>query len=258
MFDDLLAAIGAGDEEAGAVDLEAALADFDAALSGDADPAGFDELLERVERQRAGAPGSRKTRIDHHDITELPAAATAGTLLLRGPLGSTHDDDACVAALEWDDGPADRVMLVTATPWGDTRLEAFLAREGDRHVEEVLHVGRTGEATPDTAAVLRSAPLSDPDDLTYLGITISREFERWAEGDGRISVCVHSLTALLEQETPRRVFRFLHVLLGRLGDARVHVHVDAQRHDAQDVALFRSLFDVTLSVTAGGVEVQER
>lgn len=223
--------------------------------TGDASPTSFTDLLERVrvrEDQRADV-----RHADDHDLDALPAVVNARTILLTGVLGSKADDAACLSALtRGGDLPNRRVLLATTTPWGKTRLEVFLDRYDEDDVAQLAHVGRQADDAPSRASVL-TAELSDPEDLVHLGINVSGIVESWDDSVGSIAVCVHSLTPLIQQGSPRRVFRFLHVLLGRLGeaDARVHVHLDAESHDPEEIALFRQLFDVTVEVTEDGLEL---
>lgn len=226
------------------------------ANTGDASPTSFTDLLDRVRVREDQRDDVRHT--DDHDLNALPAAANARTVLFTGVLGSKADDAACLSALAGGgDLPTRRVLLVTTTPWGKTRLEVFLDRYDEDDVAELAHVGRQADEAPSRASI-HTAELSDPEDLVHLGINVSRIVESWDDSVGSIAVCVHSLSPLIQQGSPRRAFRFLHVLLGRLGeaDARVHVHLDAEAHDPEEIALFRQLFDVTVEVTEDGLDLR--
>jgi hypothetical protein len=96
--------------------------------------------------------------------------------------------------------------------------------------------------------------VSDPSDLTRLGITLNRLLSEIATPEERTTVCVHSLTSLLQYVEPRRLFRFLHIFRGKLEslDAVAHYHLDPEAHDNQTVGVFTSLFDTVVRITDDG------
>ncbi|RXK48616.1 DUF7504 family protein [Halorientalis pallida] len=97
-------------------------------------------------------------------------------------------------------------------------------------------------------------------DLTGASIAVSRYLDRW-DGDGEpITVCLNSLTSLLQYADRDRVFRFLHTITSRClaVDAAVHAHLDPVTQDDQTVATIATLFDaVVRREDEGGWTVQQ-
>lgn len=95
----------------------------------------------------------------------------------------------------------------------------------------------------------------EPDDLTGIGIAVGRYLDRW---DEPTSVCLDSLTSLLDHAEEDRAFRFLHTLTGRFvaADAAGHVHLDPATQDERTVATLATLFDTVVRRTDAGWEVE--
>lgn len=97
------------------------------------------------------------------------------------------------------------------------------------------------------------------DDLTGVGIAVSRYLDRWDGTRAPTTACLHSLTDVLEQADTERVFRFLHTVTGRFMAAGVdaHVHLDPATQDEQTIATLRTLFDTVVSERETGWVVTE-
>ncbi|WP_158055593.1 DUF7504 family protein [Halorussus halophilus] len=100
--------------------------------------------------------------------------------------------------------------------------------------------------------------------LSGLGITISEEiaeFESIADGlaPAELRVCFDSLEALLSEYPHEDVFRFLHVLIGRIRsvNAMGHFHLPIDR-TSEEVQVFADLFDIVLELRVAHNEVQQR
>jgi hypothetical protein len=93
-------------------------------------------------------------------------------------------------------------------------------------------------------------------DLTGVGVAVTRAIERHTEG--RLHVCLGSLTTLLQYVDRETAFKFLHVTLSRLdsADAVAHGHLDPVAVDAETVATLSSLFDSVLERDDDGWAVQ--
>ncbi|MFB6360172.1 MAG: hypothetical protein ABEH59_02510 [Halobacteriales archaeon] len=96
--------------------------------------------------------------------------------------------------------------------------------------------------------------VDDPGDLTRLGITISNLLSSWQHDENQTLVCFDSVSTLLQYAELQRVFRFIHVLQGRLGNigARTHYHLNPEAHDSQTEATMRSLFDGVITLSESG------
>lgn len=235
-----------------------------------------------------------------HVSSSLASLSAEGSnvLLLAGDPPAT--DDACRTLLGGPDPGESDVLGVAFRRDPDDCLRAWrLGAEEDRAgAIRIVDVGTTtrsaGVATP---GVHRAGPgprvttVQDPGDLTGIGIHLVEVLAEWAAhgrrkgaahgrrkraahgrrngasdghqgraSDGRIAVCFHSVSDLLQHVGVERAFRFLHVLLVRLGsvDARAHFHLDPARHDDRTVAILSGLFDAVVEVGEDEVAVRRR
>jgi len=96
--------------------------------------------------------------------------------------------------------------------------------------------------------------VSNPSDFTGLGMRISQQLSDWTDDGNRIIVDFDSLTTLLEYGKRERVFKFMHVLKGRMESANAvaHYHMDPAAHDPQDVNTFKSLMDAIVEIDEDG------
>jgi hypothetical protein len=195
--------------------------------------------------------------------------AAASNILLLTPSLDSHDDEACLDLLTVNDPTEENVLSVTFTQSATDRIDLW-----DAHVDErpartgIISVGEiTRSASADTTSTQRPVdPLtietvSDPDDLTGLGIAVSTFLSEWGDDDNQTVACFHSLTPLLQYADLQRAFRFLHVLTGRLetSDAVAHYHMDPSAHDQQTINTLSPLFDAIVDLDEDGEwDVQQR
>ena len=120
-----------------------------------------------------------------------------------------------------------------------------------------IHVGEIARsvAAPTASAPSESSPhfvtaIADPTDLTSLGIQISEYLEQWAGTDRQIIVYFDSLTVLLQFADLNRVYRFLHVLTGRIKSVggRAYYRLDPDAHDSQTKSKVQTLLDDTIEL----------
>jgi hypothetical protein len=189
--------------------------------------------------------------------------ATASNVLLLAPSLDAQDDDACLDLLTVADPAQENVLSVTFTQSATDRVQLW-----DSHVDErPAHTGiiSIGEMTRSTSANATTTlqpgagPLvietvSDPSDFTNLGMTISSFLSEWDKGNNQTVGCFHSITALLQYASLQRVFRFLHVLTGRIetSDAVAHYHMDPSAHDQQTISTLTPLFDAIIELNDDG------
>ena len=119
--------------------------------------------------------------------------------------------------------------------------------------KRLLGVGTVGGTPGCETTGVSVDSLSNPADLTGLGIEVSRFLDRSRRRDAETKICVRSLTALLQFTDLRRTFRFLHVLAGRVeaAGAVAHYHLDPDAHDDQTVGSLTSLFDAAVEPDGG-------
>lgn len=109
------------------------------------------------------------------------------------------------------------------------------------------------------ASWLTTHEVSDPGDLTGLGITISSQLTEWAGADEHVVVCFRSLTTTLQYVGTEELVRFLSELRTHVeaANAIAHFHLDPAAVDEQTRAAIRSVADgVVVSDDSGsGVEL---
>jgi len=187
----------------------------------------------------------------------------ASNVLLLAPALSDSEDEACIDLLTIADISHENVLSVTFTQTAQDRLELWHTHVGD-DLPAQAGIITVGEQTRSTSAS-RSSPsrtpgpitidvVSEPADLTGLGISLTNYLSEWAENNNQTVVCFHSLTPLLQYADLQRVFRFLHVLTGRIAssDAVAHYHMDPSAHDEQTRQTLVQLFDATIELDADG------
>lgn len=187
------------------------------------------------------------------DLAGVPSAVSGASAVLVRSSGLHGDrDDAC-ATLSLAGGPTGVVAVTyrgTAAEWLD-RLR------GHRNSPETVQVVTVGDAlgTPgESGAVVRR--VENPDDLTGLEIRVGEAIA--ALPDGPRTLCFDSLTALLQYAEVEEAYRLLHPLVERLHAAGVvgHFHVDPVALEEQDLTAITGLFDATVDLGDGTIEVR--
>lgn len=85
--------------------------------------------------------------------------------------------------------------------------------------------------------------------LTDLGVTLVEELDTHRGSDAPTTLCFQSLTVLLQWSETDAVYRFLHTLMGHLGEVAdgpgttAHFHLHERAHDPDTVDRLRPLFD---------------
>lgn len=185
----------------------------------------------------------------------------ANVLLLTSTLHSAADH-ACIDLLTVTEPANEHVLWITFTQSAADRLTVWRSYLDELPAETgVVTVDLlTRSATSDTASPTQAVPtpiavesVSDAGDLTGLGLAISNFLSDWAEKSKQTVVCFHSLTPLLQYADLQRVFRFLHVLTGRLESAGAvaHFHLDPHAYDEQTIGTLAPLFDVIVEHERG-------
>jgi hypothetical protein len=165
---------------------------------------------------------------------------------------SSETDEACVDMLAGAPETEENVLWVTFTRSPDACIQDWLAHAGGRPANlRFISVGETVRSVA-TSAPMQETPtdavidtLSNPGDLTGLGIKISEVLQQWHGNGNRTVACFHSLTALLQYSDVQTVYKFLHVLTGRFttADVTAHFHLDPDAHDSQTINTLKTLFD---------------
>jgi hypothetical protein len=105
-----------------------------------------------------------------------------------------------------------------------------------------------GVNAADTASVKH---ISGPVDLTGVGVRVSQFADEFSHADmDSYRLCIDSLSTMLMFSSLQTVYRFMHVIAGRVvmqRDLGIYV-VDENMHDAQTIATLKQLFNAVLEV----------
>lgn len=220
--------------------------------------------------------GSGLTDTDHRTfVSRLQELKRNGSSLL---VVGEVPDSAAVQACHWmlgDDSVRDRRRLFVLTapdqPGVDDRLSTSPAR---LHPETTTLVTWTA----DSRSAVTSVPARPPeppydeiepvrvesDRLAEVGITVSSEIEAFEETAGGLSpselrLCFDSLAALAAEYDHEKLFRFLHVLIGRVRSVRAMAHFHFPvAYDSTVVKTLEPLFDATVELRIADGEPEQR
>lgn len=192
-------------------------------------------------------------------------AGAHNVLLLAPPLGE-EDGDACSSLLSVASPGGTNLLSVTFNQSPDARIERWRATGGPKDPANLGFIV-VGEGVRSAAAAHPPAEapapddfgptiasVSSPADLTGIGIELGNFFEDWAVDDNELRLCFHTLTTFLQYADLRSVYRFLHVLTGRvrLAGGIGHYHLDPAAHDHRTVNTLLALFDAVVEREANG------
>lgn len=133
----------------------------------------------------------------------------------------------------------------TTTDARPPQLGIITANDRVRSAAGGERAGTPISLAPDVAV----RPLSHPGDLTGLEIAIASFLDEWSLAARGTTICVDSLTVLLQCVTRRAAFRFLNTLTSQAwqADADVHAHLDPSTVDERTRATMTSLFDTVVA-----------
>jgi hypothetical protein len=155
-------------------------------------------------------------------------------------------DDLCVDLLSGDSPERQRVLSLSYTRRPTRIVDHWRAAHDSLPASMAIVCPEShADREPPDGVHTTHVPASD---LTGASIAVSRYLDRW-DGDGEpITVCLNSLTSLLQYADRDRVFRFLHTITSRClaVDASVHAHLDPATQDEQTVATIATLFDTVV------------
>lgn len=198
-------------------------------------------------------------------------AGTCNVLLLAPTLGDA-DAEACSRLLSFSPPARGDVLCVTFNQTPDDRLERWRTHGGPTDPANLGFVV-VGEGVRSAAAASPTGgglgddlgptvvSVSSPADLTGIGIKLGNFFTDW-EGDGnQLLLCFHTLSTFLQYADLRTVYRFVHVLTGRVRAAGgvAHFHLDPSAHDERTINSLAGLFDAVVeSADDGTWQVKRR
>jgi hypothetical protein len=174
-------------------------------------------------------------------------------VLLQTGDHSDCDESACMDLLGVEDSADVDVLFVTFTKTARERLEALKRHAAtppaNVGVVSVEVGGSNGGDRVGGAGGPTVRRISDPSDLTGVGIAISELLAAWSGDGNRTVVCFESLTALLQYVDASRVFQFCNEITSKFerAGARAHFHLTPGAHERQELSVLSSLFDGRVS-----------
>lgn len=275
--DDPLDRIG---EEAGRTDPRARVSDEhhrddEDGEAGDDEPA-LSDLAESLQTRHGGGPtvdgddshdewnlvGQDDSRerfeaLDPKTEAVLELAGDAANVLISGPAGCPVEQSLCSRLMASRSEQPVNLLVITISETPSQRLSVLRNYLGmpvaETAVIDVRNYNRqTNNDEYDGSIEIRQ--VSSPQDLRRIGIVASKILTEWADAPGQTTMCFHSISDLLTDNDPERLFRFLHVLRGRIqsADVRAHYHLDPVSHSKDTVGTFESLFDTIIEFEEDG------
>jgi hypothetical protein len=205
-----------------------------------------------------GAGDDGPYELDPKTEAVLELIGGASNVLVSGSADSPAGQNLCSRLMTSRSGEPVNLLVITITETPNQRLSVLKNYHGgpvgEIAVIDVRNYNReTNYDQYDDAVEIRT--VSSAQDLRRIGIVASKILTRWEEESGETTVCFHSLSDLLNLTDDRqRVFRFLHVLRGRIrsAGARAHYHFDPGTHQDEAVRTFESLFDTVIQFDEDG------
>jgi hypothetical protein len=177
-------------------------------------------------------------------------------VLLLVPSLQSHSRGVCLDLLTQTPPEQTSVLAITYTETAGGWIDAWTEGVGLQPVRGgVVSVGQSGVDVDEPSWA--TTGVENPSDLTGIGIELSEllsQMEAAGDEDEQIAVCYDSVTTLLQYADLQRVFRFLHVVTGRIKsvDGVGHFHLDPGAHDDQTLATLKGLFDAVVEVDEDG------
>lgn len=183
----------------------------------------------------------------------------ATNILLLAPPIDSRSDEACMNLLTAAAPAHEDVLCVSLTRSATDRLKLWHTHVGDDAPANTGLVSVDGsipsltfhpEASPHVGDSVSIKTVSNPADLTGLGIALVEYITEWEADDNQIVACFHSITTLLQYTDLDCTFRFLNVCTKHFdaADAVAHYHMDPRAHDEQTVDTLKQLFDASVEI----------
>ena len=202
------------------------------------------------------SPTGATKELDPSALFEERQLDPGTNVLIQSESRSEQTQTSCHQLLFGNDSDRDPyVLLIRYQPLQGDRLEA-IASEGYR--THVISIGYAQSVPPAADGVVEVTQINNPNDITRLGIVVSRVTQGWSTDDRDIRVCYDSLNVLLNYRDVKNAFRFLHVFLSTFTktDAVAHFHADPLEGDPQAINTLKPLFDEVVSIDSTGTYVE--
>lgn len=234
--------------------------DWPVLIMGNANPPFMEELREVIDERARTLPGGQDVRpLANASLTDVAGNGAQILLMDRAPPGSPTD--VCPDLLT--PPVADHALLVTFSGAVDDHLDDWAARpvaETPDHMG-VIAVGETARGAATTGVpsapvpgVGSVGPIVALEDVTELGTALPDVLDDLAAPGSSVSVCLDSITDLLEDQSLEDTFRIVHLIGRQLASAGVTAHYHLSAEDQQGItgATLRPLFDSVITVNEDG------
>lgn len=197
---------------------------------------------------------SQQSEVPYHFDRSVPVSEIepGTTVFVTGPSMSRAEDVALSLASPGTEFGEASVLISTSS--GGEKLLRRCERMGESFDGSRMNViDCSGGSSRTSSQGTRIRSLSNPGDLTGMGIELSTTYERlYGEGIERIRTGILSVSTLLMYTDVRTVFRFLHTLSGRIAtiDGLGVFFIDPTSHDTESTNMLTQVSD-------GRIEVRE-
>lgn len=195
-------------------------------------------------------------------VSLAPDALAAGTnVLVSGPVMTGKQR--VVLRLLAGGEPTDRGTVFTTTrKSADAVARAFRTIAGDVPDDLFAVVDCTGTSGRSSHAARTPTRryVSNPGDLTGIGIGLTEFMRRFYHRGDEARVGVHSVSTMLMYTEFRRLFQFLHVVTGRIDSSGFvgAFAVDSSALDPRQLNILTQLFDTVVETREGEAGVEYR
>ncbi|MFO7925514.1 MAG: DUF7504 family protein [Halobacteriota archaeon] len=210
----------------------------------------------RTDEPRVSEPKSERPIREHDRVLpdSLELEPGDGILLECG----SHDDrkgHACIDLLELDNVEERNVLLIRYRRIRPERLRRIAEDAENVHL---ISIGYRQSIPDGIDEHVETTQISNPSELTRLGIVMTRVIGEWDTDTLDTVVCVDSLEILIGYTDERSVFRFLHVLLSKLRSTNAisHFHIEPSLDGSHNAETFKPLFDWVVTIDHDGVHVE--
>jgi len=192
---------------------------------------------------------------DAGDGAGVPELSGMSNVLVLIPSLRSQGKDVCLDLLTRTPPEQTTVLAITYTQTAQEWIDAWTEGVGIQPARGgVASVGQSDVDVDDQSWA--TTGVENPSDLTRIGIELSELLSQieTAADDEHVAVCYNSVTTLLQYADLQCVFRFLHLVTGRIrtADGVGHFHLDPGAHDEQTLATLKGLFDAVVDIDEDG------
>lgn len=205
-----------------------------------------------------GRAAGESTETDPKTEAILELIEDESNLLIVGPENCPTEQNLCTRLIDSVAAEPVNFLLVTINSTPNERLTVLQNYLTQPVVQTVVIDVQTYSGGRDRNPIdegIEVKTVSDPTDLRRLGILMSQILSDWNDGSNRTAVCFHSLSDLLEvTNNTERMFRFLHILQGRIESvaATAHYHLDESQLNDKTLKMFQSQFSTIFRFDQAG------